>query len=185
MAQRISSPFGTVYVDDQHTNALLEALGEKRSSRHDPVSMTPEVDIYENDTEFSIFMDLPGVDKESIQVSLSGVSLSVNAHTKKLERVDTGSATSVAWVSSCVACISARRSMRKASRPTMPMAHSISPSPSRPRVKLTRSRWISNNGLVNRKRITGPALTGPFSISEPRRIKLPRQYSDVTVGGTR
>lgn len=84
MAQRISSPFGTVYVDDQHTNALLEALGEKRSSRHDPVSMTPEVDIYENDTEFSIFMDLPGVDKESIQVSLSGVSLSVNAHTKKL-----------------------------------------------------------------------------------------------------
>ena len=88
MAQRIASPFGTVYIDEEHPNPLIEALGgsAKRTHRHEPVSMTPEVDIYESDNEFTLWMDLPGVDKASIRVSVSGVNLAVNAATKRLNQ---------------------------------------------------------------------------------------------------
>ena len=86
MVHRITSPFGTVYVDQDHPNPLIEALGEgaKKAHRHDPVSITPDADIYESENEFLIWMDLPGVDKDTIQVSVSGVTLAVNAETKKL-----------------------------------------------------------------------------------------------------
>ena len=88
MAHRITSPFGTVYVDEEHPNPLIEALGgaSKRTHRHEPISMTPEVDIYESESDFTVWMDLPGVDKDSIRVSVSGVNLAVNAETKRLNQ---------------------------------------------------------------------------------------------------
>ena len=87
MSQTIRSPFGTVRIEDD--SSLITSLlgdGERRTHRHEPVSMTPNVDIYEDSAGFTIWMDLPGVDKDSIQVSVSGNSLSVNAQTKKLNQ---------------------------------------------------------------------------------------------------
>jgi len=89
MPQRISSPFGTVIIDEDSPGSLFQTLlgeGDKKTHRHEPVSMTPEVDIYEDDKQFTVWMDLPGVDKESIQVSVSGHRLSVNAETRKINR---------------------------------------------------------------------------------------------------
>ena len=88
MAQTIRSPFGTVIIDEEGPNvSMFESfLGdhEKKTHRHQPVSMTPEVDIYEDNTHFTVLMDLPGVDKSSIQVAVSGNTLTVNAQTQKL-----------------------------------------------------------------------------------------------------
>ena len=79
MSKRISSPFGTVIIDDP-----LGHSEEPHPHRHETVSMTPEVDIYEHATGFSVWMDLPGADKDSLQVSVSGSTLSINAKTKLL-----------------------------------------------------------------------------------------------------
>ena len=87
MPQTIRSPFGTVRIEDD--SSLISSLlgdGERRTHRHEPVSMTPNVDIYEDSAGFSVWMDLPGVDKDSIQVSVTGNSLAVNAKTKQLNQ---------------------------------------------------------------------------------------------------
>ncbi len=87
MPQRIRSPFGTVFIDEDNHSMIDSLFGdqEHRTRRHEPVSMTPDVDVYEDDNGFSIWMDLPGVDKGSIQVAITGSVLSVNANTQKLD----------------------------------------------------------------------------------------------------
>ena len=87
MAKTIRSPFGTVIIDKDHHHVFESLFGEheRKTHRHqDDVSMTPEVDIYEDHEKFTLYMDLPGIDKSSIQVAVSGSNLTVNAHTQKL-----------------------------------------------------------------------------------------------------
>ena len=88
MSQTIRSPFGTVIIDEDSPNVFESLLGEheKKTHRHQPVSMTPEVDIYEDNKQFTVWMDLPGIDKDTIHVTLTGSNLTVNAQTKKLNR---------------------------------------------------------------------------------------------------
>ena len=87
MPKTIRSPFGTVIIDENTPNVFESLFGdhEHKTHRHQhQTSMTPEVDIYEDDTSFIVFMDLPGIDKNSIQVSVSGSNLTVNAKTQQL-----------------------------------------------------------------------------------------------------
>ena len=87
MSQRISSPFGAIIIDQDDVSGLIKTIGsdgEKKTRRHEPVSITPDVDIYEDSGALKLWMDLPGVDKDSIQVTVSGDALSVNARTRNL-----------------------------------------------------------------------------------------------------
>ncbi len=87
MSQRISSPFGTIIIDQDDVSGLIKTVGgdgEKKTRRHEPVSITPDVDIYEDSGALKLWMDLPGVDKDSIRVTVSGNMLAVNARTRKL-----------------------------------------------------------------------------------------------------
>ena len=87
MSQRISSPFGTIIIDQDDMSGLIRTInndGERKTRRHESVSITPDVDIYEDGGVLKLWMDLPGVDKDSIQVTVSGNALALNARTRKL-----------------------------------------------------------------------------------------------------
>ena len=87
MSQRISSPFGTIIIDQDDVGGLIKTIssdGEKKTHRHEPVSITPDVDIYEDHEALKLWVDLPGVDKDSIQVTVSGNALTINARTRQL-----------------------------------------------------------------------------------------------------
>ena len=87
MSKRISSPFGTIIIDQDDMSGLIKSInndGEQKARRHESVAMTPNVDIYEDSQSLRLWMDLPGVDKDSIQVTVSGNEVAVNARTQKL-----------------------------------------------------------------------------------------------------
>ncbi len=87
MSKRISSPFGTIIIDQDDMSGLINSInndGEQKARRHESVAMTPNVDIYEDSQSLRLWMDLPGVDKDSIQVTVSGNEVAVNARTQKL-----------------------------------------------------------------------------------------------------
>ena len=87
MSKRISSPFGTIIIDQDDMSGLIKSInndGEQKARRHESVAMTPNVDIYEDSRSLRLWMDLPGVDKDSIQVTVSGNEVAVNARTQKL-----------------------------------------------------------------------------------------------------
>ncbi len=87
MSKRISSPFGTIIIDQDDMSGLIKSInndGEQKIRRHESVAMTPNVDIYEDSQSLRLWMDLPGVDKDSIQVTVSGNQVAVNARTQKL-----------------------------------------------------------------------------------------------------
>ncbi len=91
MSQRISSPFGTIIIDQDDMSGLIKSInndGEQKTRRHESVAMTPNVDIYEDNQSLRLWMDLPGVDKDSIQVTVSGNQIAVNARTQKLNLED-------------------------------------------------------------------------------------------------
>lgn len=54
------------------------------------LTMTPVVDIYENDNEILLFADMPGVTKENISVNIDNGKLSVSG-VRKLEAVGSAS----------------------------------------------------------------------------------------------
>ena len=87
MSKRISSPFGTIIIDQDDMSGLIKSINndeEQKARRHESVAMTPNVDIYEDSRSLRLWMDLPGVDKDSIQVTVSGNQVAVNARTQKL-----------------------------------------------------------------------------------------------------
>ena len=91
MSKRISSPFGTIIIDQDDMSGLIKSInndGEQKTRRHESVAMTPNVDIYEDSQSLRLWMDLPGVDKDSIQVTVSGNQIAVNARTQKLNLED-------------------------------------------------------------------------------------------------
>ncbi|MDN3240571.1 Hsp20/alpha crystallin family protein [Glycomyces tritici] len=57
----------------------LEAGGE---------AWTPMADVTENDQEYHVDIDLPGVEKEDVMVDIEGQELTVSGECKKLEHVE-------------------------------------------------------------------------------------------------
>ena len=89
MSQRISSPFGTVMLSDNHQENVLERVfGEGAPDGPARNPRVPAVDVYETDGAFIIMMDLPGVRKPDIDIKYSEGTLSVSAEAKGLERDD-------------------------------------------------------------------------------------------------
>ena len=83
--QRITSPFGTVFVySDEHPNVFEQVFGPRHPSvSHAPSAIAPMVDIHEDEQIFTVTMDLPGVRKEDIHVSLSDGTLTINAESER------------------------------------------------------------------------------------------------------
>lgn len=88
MPRRITSPFGSVYLyPEQHGNALEQLFGPgQHPAEHATGSLTPPVDIYEDDQAYTVSMDLPGAKKDSIHVSFSDGTLAVNADVQREEK---------------------------------------------------------------------------------------------------
>ena len=87
MAQTIRSPFGTVIIDPDDTGPIQHVFGSKegeKTHRHRSIDMTPTADIYEDESQLTVWIDLPGVDKETINLSIVGQVLNLSAQTKKL-----------------------------------------------------------------------------------------------------
>ncbi|GAA2144217.1 hypothetical protein GALLR39Z86_14470 [Glycomyces algeriensis] len=49
---------------------------------------TPTADVTENDEEYHVDIDLPGVEKEDVNVSLEGQELTVSGECKKFEHIE-------------------------------------------------------------------------------------------------
>ena len=62
---RITSPFGSVFVySDEHPNVFEEVFGTRHPPRRQaPSSITPPVDIYEDDKAVTLTLALPGAKK--------------------------------------------------------------------------------------------------------------------------
>jgi len=58
-----------------------EIKNSQEFTREGPV-FNPEVDIYENDNELILVADLPGVEKEDLDIDLNESTLTINAHVK-------------------------------------------------------------------------------------------------------
>ena len=89
MAQRISSPFGTVILsEDHHENVLERVFGRGTPAGPARSPRVPAVDVYETSSEYILVMDLPGVRKGDIEVKYSDGTISISAEAKGLDRSD-------------------------------------------------------------------------------------------------
>lgn len=88
MTDKIIPPFGGFVVyPDERGNIFERMFGHERPAPiEEPSSMTPLVDIYEDDTAVTVTTDLPGVKKDDISVSMTGNNLTINAEVKREER---------------------------------------------------------------------------------------------------
>ena len=50
-----------------------------------PVSRAPALDVAENDTQYTVQLEMPGVAKEDVQISVDGRRVTVKAESKKVE----------------------------------------------------------------------------------------------------
>jgi HSP20 family protein len=50
-----------------------------------PVARTPALDVSESDTQYTVQIEMPGVAKEDVQISVDGRRVTVSAETKKAE----------------------------------------------------------------------------------------------------
>ncbi|GGB98664.1 heat-shock protein [Marinobacterium zhoushanense] len=73
---RFGSLFDDTFFDDLFRPLAVRGSGEK----------VPAIDVHETDTEYKVSVDLPGVKKEDIQVSLENGILSVKAETRREEK---------------------------------------------------------------------------------------------------
>ena len=88
MAQKIASPFGGYYIypDDAH-NLFQQLLGQKPSAQRERSrELTPEVDIYEDESAFYASVEMPGVDKSNLRISCVDNTLTINAQVDRTER---------------------------------------------------------------------------------------------------
>lgn len=89
MSQRISSPFGTVMLaENHHENVLERVFGEDVPEGPARNPRVPAVDVCETPDAYILLMDLPGVRKDDIDVKYSDGTLSISAEAKGLERDD-------------------------------------------------------------------------------------------------
>ncbi|MBV1787430.1 Hsp20 family protein [Marinobacterium sp. D7] len=73
---RFGSLFDDTFFDDLFRPLAVRSSGEK----------VPAIDVHESDTEYKVSVDLPGVKKEDIQVSLENGILSVRGETRREEK---------------------------------------------------------------------------------------------------
>ena len=89
MPSRITSPFGTISLfAGDHDNLIEEVFGRASEAGHRPEDTTLAVDIYEDEEEYVLKADLPGVAKEDVQVTLVEGVLTINAQAKAEESPD-------------------------------------------------------------------------------------------------
>ena len=86
MPSRITSPFGTISLfAGDHDNLIEEVFGRASEAGHRPEDTSLAVDIYEDEGEYVLKADLPGVAKEDVQVTLVEGVLTINAEAKAEE----------------------------------------------------------------------------------------------------
>ncbi|KEA65049.1 heat shock protein Hsp20 [Marinobacterium lacunae] len=73
---RFGSLFDDTFFDDLFRPLAVRANGEK----------VPAIDVHESDGAYSVSVDLPGVKKEDIQISLENGILSIKAETRREEK---------------------------------------------------------------------------------------------------
>ncbi|MBR9884136.1 MAG: Hsp20 family protein [Oceanospirillales bacterium] len=76
---RFGSLFDDTFFDDLFRPLAVRGSGER----------VPAIDVHESETEYRVTVDLPGVKKEDVQVSLENAILSVTAETRREEKEET------------------------------------------------------------------------------------------------
>ena len=83
MPSRIMSPFGTISLfSGEHDSMIEKVFGQAQEAGQKPEDTVLAVDIYEDDSQFVVRADLPGVAKEDVQVTLTEGILTINAESK-------------------------------------------------------------------------------------------------------
>lgn len=89
MSDIIRSPFGGVVVSPNEPNPTGVIDRVFRSNRQrENYAIVPPVDVYETAESYHIYLDLPGVRKEDIEVSYNNGAITVNAESKGINRSD-------------------------------------------------------------------------------------------------
>jgi len=82
MPSRIISPFGTVSLfSGEHDSLLEQVFGQASERGQKPEDTVLSVDIFEDESRYVIWADLPGVDRSDIQLSCSDNVLTIAAET--------------------------------------------------------------------------------------------------------
>ena len=80
---RITSPFGTISLfSGEHDNLIEQVFGRASETGQKPEDTVLAVDIYEDESRFLVRADLPGVNKEDVQVTFADGVLTINAESK-------------------------------------------------------------------------------------------------------
>lgn len=83
MPSRIMSPFGTISLfSGEHDSMIEKVFGQAQEAGQKPEDTVLAVDIYEDDSQFVVRADLPGVAKDDVQVTLTEGILTINAESK-------------------------------------------------------------------------------------------------------
>ena len=91
MPSRITSPFGTVSLfSGEHDSLIEQIFGRAQETGQKPEDTVLAVDIYEDEGKFVVKADLPGVQKEDVQITLSEGVLTINAQSKAEESPESG-----------------------------------------------------------------------------------------------
>ena len=69
-------------------DALFDGLGRYPLAKEGETLLTPRVDIHEDETQFTVEVDLPGVDKKDLTVEVENGTLIIEAERKVEETKD-------------------------------------------------------------------------------------------------
>ncbi len=62
---------------------MIHKSRSTRAAQHDHRIVRPPVDIYETDKEIMLYVEMPGVSKDTLDIELQGTSLTISAFRKK------------------------------------------------------------------------------------------------------
>ena len=83
MTSRITSPFGTVSLfSGEHDSLIEQIFGRASEAGQKPEDTILAVDICEDETQYVLTADLPGVKADDVHVSLAAGVLTINAESK-------------------------------------------------------------------------------------------------------
>ncbi len=88
MVHKIASPFGGYYIyPDDPENLFQQMLGAKRTPGHESShELTPAVDIYEDNAGYYVSVEMPGVEKDAVNISCSGSTVTINADVDRIKQ---------------------------------------------------------------------------------------------------
>lgn len=91
MPSRITSPFGTISLfSGEHDNLIEQVFGRATEAGQKPEDTVLALDIYEDEEKYVVRADLPGVQREDVQVTLTEGMLTINAESKADECPESG-----------------------------------------------------------------------------------------------